>query len=135
PCSRFRASAFATPTRPRRCSRASNPSVPASSSGLRRALKKPATVERPVSSILQPGRRRRRRWPLWAGLAALLVAGAALAVYLIYGRAPGNVSHPNVEFTGPTKAPHPKVKLNSWPLYGLNAQRTRYTADVTLRTP
>jgi outer membrane protein assembly factor BamB len=88
-----------------------------------------------VSSILQPGGRR-RRWPLWLGLAIVVVGAAALAVYLIAGRKPGNVSHPNVEFTAPSHAKKRKPpKLSDWPLYGLDPQRTRYLADATVAPP
>ena len=51
-----------------------------------------------------------RRFPRWAYLAAVLVAIGAggLAAYLIWGRAPGDVSNPDAEFTVPEKQPKPK---------------------------
>ena len=43
---------------------------------------------------------------------------------------PGNVSHPNLEFTAPTatgRKPKPKVAPPfEWPRYGYDAGRTRY---------
>jgi outer membrane protein assembly factor BamB len=91
---------------------------------------------------LTPGARRRRRWPLWLA-ALLLLAGAALAVYLLFIRAPGNVSHPNVEFKAPAKAPQapkppPHRKADTgvdWPLYGYDLGRTRYLPGVGLKPP
>jgi outer membrane protein assembly factor BamB len=78
-----------------------------------------------------------RRW-LWRGLlasvVALVIAGVAVAFVLTH--APGNVSHPNLEFTTPTTstapAPRPRAakQVNNfqWPWYGLNAGRTRFFA-------
>jgi outer membrane protein assembly factor BamB len=68
-------------------------------------------------------------------LAALFAAGAALAAWLLFFRAPGNVSHAGVEFTAPKPAPPPKKKPAEslgvdWPLYGFNAQRTRYMPNA-----
>jgi outer membrane protein assembly factor BamB len=83
-------------------------------------------------SILQPGRRRRRHWPILAAVVVLL-AGAAVAAYFKFVKAPGNVSHPNVEFTAPVK--HKPVKLGNWPLYGYDAQRTRYLDDPSVKPP
>jgi outer membrane protein assembly factor BamB len=78
-----------------------------------------------------------RRW-LGRGLIALVVvlviAGAVVAYVL--SQAPGNVSHPNLQFTQPTttSAPAPKkhprklVDNFQWPWYGLDAGRTRFFA-------
>ena len=78
-----------------------------------------------------------RRW-LWRGLLAavvvLVIAGAAVAFVLSH--APGNVSHPDLEFTTPTTStapapkPHAKKQINNfqWPWYGLNGGRTRFFA-------
>ena len=78
-----------------------------------------------------------RRW-LWRGLlaavVALVIAGAAVAFVLAH--APGNVSHPNLEFTTPTTstapAPRPRAskQVNNfqWPVYGFNNGRTRFFA-------
>jgi outer membrane protein assembly factor BamB len=88
-------------------------------------------------SVLTPGGRRRRRWPLYLGAALVLLAGAAAAVYFAFIKAPGNVSHPNVEFTAPKPAPKPKKRNTGydWPLYGYDLARTRYLPGVKIRPP
>jgi outer membrane protein assembly factor BamB len=85
-----------------------------------------------VSSIIQPGGRRPRRWPYVVAVSVVVIVGAAAAVYFIFGHKPGNVSHPNVEFTAPTKAPQTGA---NWPLYGYTPQRTRYMADGQVSPP
>jgi outer membrane protein assembly factor BamB len=89
-------------------------------------------------SVLTPGGRRRRRWPWILGGLLLLGAGAALAIWFAFIRAPGDVSNPDVEFTTPTKtAPPPKKRDTGydWPLYGFDLGRTRYLPDVKLAPP
>jgi outer membrane protein assembly factor BamB len=89
-----------------------------------------------MTPILTPGGRRRRRWPWLLGL-LVLAAGVAVAAYLVFVKAPGDVSHPDVEFTAPKKAP-PAQKRNTgvdWPLYGYDLGRTRYLPDVKIRPP
>ena len=39
---------------------------------------------------------------------------------------PGNVSHPNLEFTSPTTTAPPVLPAFEWPRYGYDAARTRY---------
>src|SRR5437763_6920815 len=78
---------------------------------------------------------RRRRWPWILAAVLLLGAGAAVAVYLAFFQAEGDVSHPNVEFTAPTT--QKKVRVGEtfvWPIYGYNDQRTR-ELDVDLHPP
>ncbi|HEX4735192.1 MAG TPA: PQQ-binding-like beta-propeller repeat protein [Thermoleophilaceae bacterium] len=90
-----------------------------------------------MSPILTPGGRRRRRWP-WVLGGLVLVAGVAVAAYLVFVKAPGDVSHPDVEFTAPQKAPPKGQKTNTgydWPLYGYDLGRTRYLPGVKLRPP
>jgi len=58
-----------------------------------------------LSPILTPGGRRKRRWPWIVGGVLLVLAGIGVAVYFAFIKAPGNVSHPDVEFTAPKKAP------------------------------
>jgi outer membrane protein assembly factor BamB len=70
------------------------------------------------------------RWGLVAAAAALVLAAVAVAFVLLHS--PGNVSHPNLEFTSPTTTraePKPKVEPPfEWPRYGYDAARTRYFA-------
>ncbi|HTX30042.1 MAG TPA: PQQ-binding-like beta-propeller repeat protein [Solirubrobacteraceae bacterium] len=82
-----------------------------------------------------PRWRRVPRRVLIAGTALLLVAAGAVAFVLLHS--PGNVSHPNVEFTGPTNtaAPTPPVATFAWPRYGYDAARTRYFASGTTLNP
>jgi len=58
----------------------------------------------------------------------LVLAGGAAAFVLLHS--PGNVSHPNLEFTSPTTTrpkPAPKAAPTfEWPRYGYDAARTRY---------
>jgi outer membrane protein assembly factor BamB len=88
-------------------------------------------------SVLTPGGRRRRRWPWILGALVVLGAGAGVAVYFAFIKAPGDVSHPDVEFTAPTKAPEPKRRNTGldWPLYGYDLGRTRYLPGVNLTPP
>jgi outer membrane protein assembly factor BamB len=89
-----------------------------------------------LSPILTPGGRRRRRWP-WILGALAVVAAAGVAIYFAFIKAPGNVSHPDVEFTAPKQAPAQK-KANTgsdWPLYGYDLGRTRYLPGVKIKPP
>ncbi|MFZ0090828.1 MAG: PQQ-binding-like beta-propeller repeat protein, partial [Solirubrobacteraceae bacterium] len=87
---------------------------------------------------------------LWRGLVAvvvvLVIAGGAAAFVLLHS--PGNVSHPDLQFTVPTTTttsttsttPAPRAKRVvdnfEWPWYGLDAARTRFFAGPTrLRPP
>ena len=72
-----------------------------------------------------PGSRRWLRWGLVAVAVLLLALGGTVAFILLH--APGNVSHPDVEFTSPTATvpppPKPKPKKRVvdnfvWPWYG-----------------
>jgi outer membrane protein assembly factor BamB len=61
---------------------------------------------------------------LVAAAILLLLVGAAVAFVLLHS--PGNVSHPDVEFTGPTgPTTAPKLPAFEWPRYGYDAARTR----------
>ena len=83
-----------------------------------------------------------RRGLVAAGLVAVVLAGAAAVVLL---HKPGNVSHPNVQFTTPTTTTStstpsrttPRVVDNfQWPWYGLDGGRTRFfAAPAALRPP
>jgi outer membrane protein assembly factor BamB len=76
-----------------------------------------------------PAPRRWLRWGLVAVAVVLVAVGVAVAVLLLHS--PRNVSHPNIEFTAPTRTappprPKPKVDNFEWPRYGYDAGRTRF---------
>jgi outer membrane protein assembly factor BamB len=81
-----------------------------------------------------PPPRRRRRGLLVAGAVLVLLAGAAVAFLL--ANKPGDVSHPDVEFTTTTAtkpAPPPRPQVVDrfrWPTYGYRADRTRNYLDA-----
>ena len=79
--------------------------------------------------------RRVPRRVLIAGLLLLLLAAGAAAFVLLHS--PGNVSNPNVEFTGPSSTPAtPPAKIFAWPNYGYDPARTRYfPSGNTLNPP
>lgn len=88
--------------------------------------------------FVSSGRRRRRRWP-FVLLALLLLAGGAGAVaYLEFGKAPGDVTNPDVEFAEPDpgggESPRRERRRDTrvlWPTYGFTPQRTRHLqADI-----
>jgi outer membrane protein assembly factor BamB len=88
-----------------------------------------------------PPSRRRRRGLLVALAVLLLLAGGAAA--FVVANKPGDVSHPEVEFTAPeTTAPEPPPRPQAvdrflWPTYGLSESRTRDygSAPEYLRPP
>lgn len=74
-----------------------------------------------------PGSQRRLRRGLAAVAVLVVLAGGAVAYVLLH--APGNVSHPSVDFTAPTvtKPPPPRhVSHFAWPFYGGDATRARF---------
>ncbi|HEY2637119.1 MAG TPA: PQQ-binding-like beta-propeller repeat protein, partial [Solirubrobacteraceae bacterium] len=75
---------------------------------------------------------RTKRGLISLGVAVLVLAGGALAAYLIV-RKPGDVSHPDLSFTETTpKAPppkKPKAPNFRWPYYGYDAARTKVLPD------
>jgi outer membrane protein assembly factor BamB len=81
-----------------------------------------------------PPPRRRRRGLLVAVAVLVLLAGAAVAFVLAHK--PGDVSHPDVEFTTatttkPQPPPRPQaVDRFRWPTYGYRADRTRNYLDA-----
>jgi outer membrane protein assembly factor BamB len=89
-----------------------------------------------------PRLRGRLRWVALGGVICLLAAGAAAAI--VVTSQPGNVSHPEVEFTDtqpstpsatqhrPSAGKHPMDDGFDWSDYGYTKQRTRFLA---LRAP
>ncbi|HEX5146449.1 MAG TPA: PQQ-binding-like beta-propeller repeat protein [Conexibacter sp.] len=79
-----------------------------------------------------PPPRRRLRVLLAAIVVLAVLAGGAVAFVLAHK--PGDVSHPDVEFTGSTQQtapPRPQaVDRFLWPTYGFGADRTRDYADA-----
>jgi outer membrane protein assembly factor BamB len=88
-----------------------------------------------------PGSRRWLRRGLVAVTVLLLALGGTVTFILLH--APGNVSHPNLEFTRPTTttAPPPARKHRQvisdfeWPRYGFDAARTRFFPGATKLDP
>src|SRR5205807_6429845 len=73
---------------------------PSAASIADRAAGVPSGVATSMTRMPSPGPRRWLRWVLVAvGVGLLLAAGAVAAIIL---HSPGNVSHPDVEFTAPT---------------------------------
>jgi outer membrane protein assembly factor BamB len=72
-----------------------------------------------------PGSRLTLRRVLVAAGILAVVAGGVIAFLLLHS--PGNVSHPNLEFTRPTTTtpPKPRGAVFQWPVYGYDASRTR----------
>ena len=66
-----------------------------------------------------------------------MLAAAGAGAYFKFVKAPGNVSHPGVEFTAPQPAPKQRVSGAgvAWPLYGFTPERTRYLAGTALKPP
>jgi outer membrane protein assembly factor BamB len=88
-----------------------------------------------MAAMPNPRWRRVPRRVLIPGAALLLVLVVAVAFVLLHS--PGNVSNPNVEFTGPTVThpPAPAAATFAWPRYGYDAARTRYFASGTTLNP
>ena len=73
-------------------------------------------------------RRFRSRWPYVVAAVVVLAAGG-LTAYLIWGRAPEDVSNPDAEFTAPTGEPKPKKQKPEdfvWPFFGYSPDRSKY---------
>ncbi len=76
---------------------------------------------------MPPMQRRMPRWAYVLGAVVTLAAGG-LAAWLIWGRAPEDVSNPDAEFTAPTEKPKPKKKPEDfvWPIFGYTPDRSKY---------
>jgi outer membrane protein assembly factor BamB len=89
---------------------------------------------------------RRRLWRVVLALGVVIV-GVAIAAIVIALHKPGNVSHPDLQFTTPTtkaaqktttkaKPPRKKAANFVWPWYGYDAARTRqFVAPADLKPP
>lgn len=93
-----------------------------------------------MAAMPSPGSRRLLRRGLVAVALLLLALGGTVAFLLLH--APGNVSHPNVEFTNTTttstQAPrkrHLVANNFQWPRYGFDAGRTRLFPGAKLGPP
>ncbi len=99
-----------------------------------------------MPAMPSPASRRLLRRGLIVGAAVLLVAGGLAAFVLLH--APGNVSHPSVQFTPPSstttmsssttvgRRPRPQPDTFVWPWYGFDAGRTRdFSAPGRLTPP
>jgi outer membrane protein assembly factor BamB len=85
-----------------------------------------------------PGSQRTLRRVLVAVAVLLVLSGGAVAVLLLHS--PGNVSHPNLEFTRPNASVSPPKPAGvlapfEWPRYGYDAARTRFFAPGAKLTP
>jgi len=82
----------------------------------------------------------RSRFPRWRYIvgALLVVAAGGLAVWLIWGKAPGDVSNPDAEFTAPTEEPKAKKKKPEefvWPFFGYTPDRAKYFPTKSVDPP
>ncbi|HSI79908.1 MAG TPA: PQQ-binding-like beta-propeller repeat protein [Solirubrobacterales bacterium] len=68
----------------------------------------------------------RRRILFVGGVTAVLLAGAALALYLILLKRPADVVNPEAVFVPEPPKAKAKPKTENWPLYGYDNARTRY---------
>jgi outer membrane protein assembly factor BamB len=89
------------------------------------------------------------RRPLWRAVLGLAVVGLGVVIAgaVVLLSKPGNVSHPNVQFTAPRTAPTTTSSTTtrrhtasapgfSWPWYGYSAARTRdFAAPADLHAP
>jgi outer membrane protein assembly factor BamB len=95
-----------------------------------------------MAPMPSPVSRRLLRRGLVAAAVALVAAGGAAAFILLHN--PGNVSHPDLQFTRPTVTPAPPAPRRparrtldtfQWPWYGFDAGRTRFFQPPGKLTP
>jgi len=78
----------------------------------------------------------RRRIAFVGGVGIVLLAGAALAVYLIAIKRPADVVNPEATFIPePPPKEKPEPKTENWPLYGYDNARTRYMRAKGVNPP
>ena len=67
----------------------------------------------------------------------LAIAGVAVAGYFAFVKRPADVSNPDAVFEAKeVKIPkRSELKTSNWPIYGLNAERTRYFPGKLLDPP
>ena len=73
----------------------------------------------------------KRRFPWWghALIALVVLAGVGGAAYLLWGKAPNDVSNPDAEFTVPDEKQKPKKRKPKdfvWPVFGYTPDRAKY---------
>ena len=81
-----------------------------------------------------------RRFPRWAYIVGILLALAAagLAGWLIWGRAPEDVSNPDAEFTVPEEKPKAKKRKPEdfvWPIFGYTPDRAKAFSTKVVKPP
>ena len=77
----------------------------------------------------------RRRIAVVGGTALVLLAGAALAAYLVMKR-PGDIVNPDATFVVEEEPePPPEPKTVDWPQYGYDDERTRYMRAPRINPP
>jgi outer membrane protein assembly factor BamB len=78
-----------------------------------------------------------RRRAVTVGVAVLVIAGVAIAGYFAFIKRPGDVSNPDAAFEAKeVKIPkRSDLKTVNWPVYGFNAERTRYFPGKFLDPP
>jgi outer membrane protein assembly factor BamB len=89
------------------------------------------------SKFISSARRRRRRWPFVLAALALLGAGGAVAVYLVFFQKESNFVCGDCEFNDQQPAKHkpkPKPETFKWPIYGYDPGRTRHL-DLNVAPP
>src|SRR4051794_34872928 len=82
-------------------------------------------------------RRKRRRWPYYAGGLAVLLAAAGIFVYFQFVKKQDDFSDPNAAFENGPKPPvkkKPKPETFKWPIYGYTPDRARFL-DANIKPP
>jgi outer membrane protein assembly factor BamB len=86
---------------------------------------------------MPPMQRRVPRWAYVVGVVVVLAAGG-LTAWLIWGRAPEDVSNPDAEFTAPTDEPKPEKRKPEdfvWPIFGYTPDRAKAFSTRVVKPP